>query len=167
MLDDGELRALLERSGLGFSGDEISFIIAEVPKEQGQVSFATFQPLCFDLMVERIARELRDEQRQKDVARDEAERVLATNFTGKQLESTLTGIFNAADKDNSKFLSQDEFVQCLLETNVESLDEGAAIQIMQSCDTNGDGLISFEVGGQGTSGVGCLRGMLLLVSRMQ
>eukprot|EP00941_MAST-03F_sp_MAST-3F-sp1_P000769 g769.t1 len=70
-LDKDELRVCLTNSGFGFSKAEIEFMVVESDADgDGGVDFIEFAPLCYEMMIENLAKSLPDEE----VERAEQER---------------------------------------------------------------------------------------------
>jgi len=61
-LDREEFASCLQDTALGFSPDQIGFVINETDKNKdGSIDFQEFAPVCFDMLVTMIAREMEDE----------------------------------------------------------------------------------------------------------
>jgi len=61
-LDRAEFATCLQDTALGFSPDQIGFIIkATDANDDGSIDFQEFAPVCFDMLVTMIAKEMEDE----------------------------------------------------------------------------------------------------------
>ena len=149
-LDVNELRTCLNSANLGFSEEEIEHLAREADADGSDgISFREFAPLCYDMVVELIAVQLKGEeeaaveQARYEEARVMAERQLVETMSKEQLQSVLSNIFRNADREGTGELSQDDFINCLLECDL-GLSGEEARNIMIQADKDGNGAISFN-----------------------
>merc|ERR1712187_686652 len=96
----------------------------------------------YDLLVEHIARAIESNE-VEDAARLEAKEILVHGLSRLELEETLLQIFKQHDTDNSGFLNEEQFYECLDQSDLGLSSEEIA-HFRTSIDANDDGKIDFD-----------------------
>ena len=142
-LDREEFTQALISSDVGFSEEEIQVLGAAVDVDaDGLISFDEFAPLAYDLLVEHIARAL-DTAEAEDAARLQAKEMLVHGMSREELEKTLRDIFKQHDTDNSGFLDEAQFYDCLNQSEL-GLSAEEIEHFRNAIDANADGKIDFD-----------------------
>lgn len=103
-LDKDELRICLQNAGFGFSKAEIEFMVVESDADgDGGVDFNEFIPLCYEMMIENLAKSLPDEEAVKaeqDAFKKQQQAEWKANPGMPLLHGTLVGHWEVMSDDN-------------------------------------------------------------------
>jgi calmodulin len=124
-LDPEELECLLQSSGFNFSKSQVSDLMgcADINGD-GKLDYAEFVPMMTALVKPQVEISLAD-------------------HTPKVLETYFRRLFALADEDGSGVLEIGEVEELLLCSGF-NLDKGVVAQLVDSADTNRDGVIQYE-----------------------
>jgi len=131
---------------LPLSDKDIAFIMAEVDENQdGVIEYKEFVPLAVDL-IESIYAKTTAQIAVAQADADAHEAAVASLLNGmprEDLEATLTGIFQQADKDGNGSLDRKEFQACLRSADL-GLKRKQITALMAQTDIDGDGKVTYE-----------------------
>jgi Ca2+-binding EF-hand superfamily protein len=146
-LDQEEFKACLADAELGFTAEEIEHLMASIDSdENSKISHAEFLPLCYDLLVELVSRELGEAQANAAAAAasDEAaaEDMLLNGMPKEELEAALHEVFAEQDTDGNGYLTIDEFKACLSHGRLGFTDDQVQ-GVLANVDADNDGRVTY------------------------
>jgi len=155
----GVLEQLVKPGWMQLDDSELNFLLYNLDTDgNGQLSFAEFLPMAFDMLVTVVIdmhdfeEQMVEEEMEEEMVRHAEEVAMATDIasgagmTMDQLQFTLEKLFLAHDKDGNGVLDQSEFVLCMIELirNDGGIDRKVGAEIFRAIDMNGDGLVEWK-----------------------
>ena len=145
-LDMAEFRKCLQDTDLGLTDDVINYLVRSVDtNEDGLVSYAEFAPLCYELLTEVIAKDLKDgvgtDMQAFTMAK--AQNLLVHGMSQEDVEELIQAVFKEVDTDNNGRLDPEEFVNALALSKLNLSDDDAA-SLLANMQTDADGMVSLD-----------------------
>jgi len=149
-LDREEFSRCLQEVAVDLTDDEINYLLANVDEnDDGVIDFREFQPVAFNLLLQVMAEEMKEQDESAFAAAQwnadtlSQARELVSNLSTEELAETLESIFVKADADGNGTLDQDEFRNCLEQTEL-GLTPDVVNALAAKVDFDSDGLISYS-----------------------
>jgi len=149
-LDREEFARCLQDVSVDLTDDEINYLLANVDvNDDGVIDFKEFQPVAFNLLLQVMAEEMKEQDENAFAAAQwnadtlSQARELVSNLSTEELAETLESIFVQADTDGNGTLDKDEFRNCLEQTEL-GLTPDVVNALAAKVDFDADGLISYH-----------------------
>jgi len=149
-LDREEFARCLRDVAVDLTDDEINYLLANVDEnDDGVIDFREFQPVAFNLLLQVMAEEMKEQDESAFAAAQwnadtlSQARELVSNLSTEELAETLESIFVKADTDGNGTLDKDEFRNCLEQTEL-GLTPDVVNALAAKVDFDSDGLISYN-----------------------
>lgn len=144
-LDKEEFRKCLQDTDLGLTDEVINYLVVSVDtNEDGLVSYAEFAPLCYELLTEVIAKDLKDGGADMQAfSMAKAQNLLVHDMSQEDVEELVQAVFQQVDTDNNGRLDPEEFVNALALSKLNLSDDDAA-SLLANMQTDADGMVSLD-----------------------
>lgn len=149
-LDREEFARCLREVAVDLTDDEINYLLANVDEnDDGVIDFREFQPVAFNLLLQVMAEEMKEQDESAFAAAQwnadtlSQARELVGNLSTEELAENLESIFVKADADGNGTLDKDEFRNCLEQTEL-GLTPDVVNTLAAQVDFDSDGLISYS-----------------------
>ena len=145
-LDVSEFRDCLRDTDLGLTDDVIKYLVQSVDtNEDGLISYSEFAPLCYELLTEVIAKDLKAEvtSEMQAFTMAKAQNLLVHGMSKEDVEELIQAVFTEVDTDNNGRLDPEEFVNALSLSKLNLSDDEAA-SLLTSMHTDPDGMVSLD-----------------------
>eukprot|EP00742_Colponemidia_sp_Colp-10_P000665 GILJ01000724.1.p1 GENE.GILJ01000724.1~~GILJ01000724.1.p1 ORF type:complete len:441 (+),score=78.51 GILJ01000724.1:39-1361(+) len=147
-LDRKEFKKLFQRlsKDLALKPSDVWRFMAEADENNdGQIDYHEFVPIATEIVQSIFAKMKLQKQKAEKRAQAQmrAEEILLHGLPSDELELVLQNVFKSADKDNSGFLSREEFRECMNNADLGFTRKEINI-LLSEIDENQDGLISYE-----------------------
>merc|ERR1719281_751363 len=149
-LDVDEFRQCLRDTDLGLNDELIDYLVVSVDTNaDGLVSYTEFAPLCYELLTEVIAKELKETDEMEEGMSDEvsnmaeAQNILVHGMSQDEVEELIQTVFEEVDADGNGRLDPGEFVNALAMSKL-NLSDDEAESLLSTVTTDEDGMVSLD-----------------------
>lgn len=149
-LDVDEFRQCLQDADLGLNDELIDYLVVSVDTDaDGLVSYTEFAPLCYELLTEVIAKELKETDEMDEGMSDEvsnmaeAQNILVHGMSEEEVEELIQAVFQEVDTDGNGRLDPGEFVNALAMSKL-NLNDDEAESLLSTVTTDEDGMVSLD-----------------------
>eukprot|EP00656_Telonema_subtile_P056734 TRINITY_DN9142_c0_g8_i1.p1 TRINITY_DN9142_c0_g8~~TRINITY_DN9142_c0_g8_i1.p1 ORF type:complete len:1064 (+),score=417.22 TRINITY_DN9142_c0_g8_i1:39-3230(+) len=144
-LDETEMVALLQNSGLNLSKSAIHRVMEEADtNDDGMIEYDEFVPLMANLFESmKVIDEAAENQASQQAAAAAATEQLFDDLPAAQLDANILSMFQAADSDNSGELDRSEFMEAMRQLDF-GLSRKEIKSLMSFIDKNNDGKVSYD-----------------------